>query len=439
MAGAAALGLALGGCGNDQSAQEAAKKPTVKLTVKGPSQEMNCASDPSVDSTRAFLEKAAQMFSDSYQETDVAVTVRMVALADEVEAITGSFDTADAPDVLYEAFFNMMGYIHTGRVVPLDDMVTDELRSDIHESAWSMGTVGDRLYMMPFLNMQNILIYRKEHFRSCGLDAYCNGGTRIQNWTMDEWTEILDALGEGLPVDVHPIAMYAKNNQGDTHIMSYLRAFGGTIFDDEGWFDLTNPETVEALAWLQGGVDRGWYPPHAENLEMKDCSELFSTNKMVIYNFNGANRSLYDDLENYGFVNYPGNVATAFFNGFEVFDNGDPERLKVAKDFVRFIYETPELLDLSAGTLPVCESVGHAYADQIVMLEDFVANEPHVVNFTNGSPNWQGNDDSVRSVFYPHIADLLAKRVTPQECAAELESDCNAAIEIGWQRSGLHR
>ena len=436
VAGLSALGLA--GCGAAPSSGTRDGRPRVELVLKSAAQEMNCVSDPSVDNTRAFLERAAQAFCDQYEDADVSVRVRMFALADEVEAVTGSFDTSDAPDVLYGSFFNMMGYVQMGRVVPLDDVISDELRSDIYDFAWSMATFDGKTYMMPFLDMQNVLIYNKRFFGDCGLDEYCEAGSEIQDWTMDQWTEVLDALAQGLPPDVHPLAMYAKNNQGDTHIMSYLRAFGGTVFDEDGLFDFQSPETVEALAWLQEGVERGWYPPHAENLEMKDCSELFSSKKLVIYNFNGANKNLYDDLENYGFVNYPGGVATSFVNGFEVFDNADPEKVRVAKDFLRYVYATPELLDLSAGTLPVSASVSRRYADQILMLEEFEANVGHVVNFTNNSPNWQGSDDSVRSVFYPHIADLLAGRVTPEECAAALDADCNAALEAGRGRTRLH-
>ena len=63
-------------------------------------------------------------------------------------------------------------------------------------------------YMMPFLTMQNILIYNKAYFRSCGLDSYCGEGTEIQNWTMDEWTEILDTLAvfrmRRIPAAFHP-------------------------------------------------------------------------------------------------------------------------------------------------------------------------------------------------------------------------------------------
>lgn len=165
---------------------------------------------------------------------------------------------------------------------------------------------------------------------------------------------------------------------------------------------------------------------------------MFSNRQLTLYNFNGSNPSLYDALDNYGFVNYPGNVATSFINGFMVFDNGDPEKIQAAKDFIRFIYETEALRDLSAGTLPVCRSVADKYASQITMLSDFTENNVHVVDFMNNSPNWQGTDSSVRSVFYPHIAALLSGQVTPEECAAGLNNDCNRALEIGRAKSTLH-
>ena len=35
------------------------------------------------------------------------------------------FDTEDATDILFEGYFNMAGYIHTGRVIPLDSLITE--------------------------------------------------------------------------------------------------------------------------------------------------------------------------------------------------------------------------------------------------------------------------------------------------------------------------
>jgi multiple sugar transport system substrate-binding protein len=272
----------------------------------------------------------------------------------------------------------------------------------------------------------------------CGLGNYVQDGVQIQNWTTDEWTYILDTLAQNLPSNVYPMAMYGKNNQGDTHIMSLIRAFGSGIFDENGNFDFESDEAVNALSWIQAGVDKGWYPPHPENLEIADAQELFNNNQLVFYIFNNGNIILYDNLEDYGFVNFPGNVATSFVTGFEVFDNGDDTKVQAAKDFIKYIYETDKWLELSAGNIPESKKTAEKYADRIIMLNEFSQNLPNVVDFMNSSPNWQGNDTSVRSVFWPNIHNLLMKTVTPEECAQALDADCNKALEIGRESSTLH-
>jgi hypothetical protein len=56
----------------------------------------------------------------------------------------------------------------------------------------------------------------------------------------------------------------------------------------------------------------------------------------------------------------------------------------------------------------------------------------------DNSPNWQGDETSVRSVFWPQIHELLLGTVTPEECARALDKDCNKALRIGRVNSRLH-
>ena len=113
------------------------------------------------------------------------------------------------------------------------------------------------------------------------------------------------------------------------------------------------PEAVQGLKWIQDGVERGWYAPHPELLEIMDLQQLFQADRLAIYMFNNASYMLYDNIEEeYGFVNFPGNIATSFITGFEVFDNGDEMKIQVAKDFLKYIYEDEELMDISAGNIP---------------------------------------------------------------------------------------
>ncbi|MCM1160463.1 MAG: extracellular solute-binding protein [Roseburia sp.] len=429
-----ALALCCGlltGCGSKP-------KEEVTLIIKVPNLVMNSVSNPDIADATQFLQQAGEAFAAQYKEANVTIRVESFLYVDEMAAITDSFDTEDATDILYEGYFNMASYLHTGRVVPLDDIISDELRSDIDAASWAMSMANGKTYMMPFSNMQNILIYNKELFQSCGLEKYIADTVTIQNWSTEEWTDILDTLAAKLPEQTYPMMMYGKNNQGDTHILSYIRAFGSTIFDEEGHFDLENDAAVKALTWLQNGVDKGWYPPHPENLEISDCNELFSNGQLAIHIFNNASFGLYSSMENYGYVNFPGNIATSFVTGFEVFDNGDERKVQTAKDFIQFIYENDEWLDLSAGNIPVSGKVSAKYQNQIIMLDEFTKNAVNVVDFMNNSPNWQGEDTSVRSVFWPNIHELLAKTITPQECAKRLDEACNAALEAGRANSVLH-
>ncbi|MCM1123964.1 MAG: extracellular solute-binding protein [Eubacterium sp.] len=421
----------LAGCGGKATKE-------VTLIIKVPNLVMNSVSNPDIVDSNTFLQQAGEAFTAQYEEADVTIRLETFDYVDEVKAITGCFDTEDATDVLYEGYFNMASYLHTGKVVPLDDIISDELRNDIDAASWAMSTANGKIYMMPFLSMQNILTYNKQLFRDCGLEKYIADTVTVQNWTLEEWADILDTLAANLPNQSYPMMMYGKNNQGDTHIMSYIRAFGSPIFDADGHFDFENDAAMEALEWIQTGVDKGWYPPHPENLEISDCNELFSNGQLAIHIFNNASFGLYGDMENYGYVNFPGNVATSFVTGFEVFDNGDELKIKVAKDFVKFIYENDEWLDISAGNIPVSSKVSEKYQDQITMLDEFTKNAVNVVDFMNNSPNWQGDNTSVRSVFWPNIHELLSKSVTPQECAKMLDESCNAALDAGWENSVLH-
>ena len=242
------------GCG-----KKAEEKKDVTLIIKVPALILNSVSNPDLLEAATFLKQAGDAFAAQYEEANVTIRLESFDYVDEVKAITGSFDTEDATDILYEGYFNMASYIHTGKVVPLDDIISDDLRKDIDDASWEMSMANGKTYMLPFSSMQNILIYNKKHFESCGLEKYLSNQTEIQNWTMEEWTEILNTLAEKLPKRTYPMMMYGKNNQGDTHIMSLMRSYGSAIFAEDGNFDFESEETVQALEWIQEGVDKGWY------------------------------------------------------------------------------------------------------------------------------------------------------------------------------------
>ncbi len=408
---------------------------TVHLLIKVPRTSHDVVFDDSISQVDQVLTRMVDAFEESYDKAKVDIEVEVFEQNEYDRAVVDSFDTDKAPDMLYGDYFNISTYIHTGRVVPLDDVVTPEVRDGVFDYLWEMSTIEGKVYMMPYLARQNVLAYNKELFHAAGLDGYVRDGV-IQSWTREEWEQVLDALAANLPEGTFPMMMYAHSSQGDTHVMTLLRSAGSPFFDDEGRFALSEPAGVEALRWLQDGVARGWYPPHAENLEIEDCSSLFRNGQLAIYMVNNVSLGRYGD--SIGLVNFPGpgpeGCATTFVSGFEVFDNGDARTVQAAKDFIAYVYGDAGWLDYAAGTLPASQAVAERYGDDIPGFDLFRANARNVVDFTGTNPNTRG----VREVFYLCMADLLRGEATPEEVAAAIDGQCNRAIDEGWAASELH-
>ena len=313
---AAAGALPLAGC----SGLPFTGAAPVRLVVKVPRTGHDVVFDDSISQVEMVIQGMADEFQRTYaRPVDVEVIVFEQNQYDE--AVEGSFDTDKSPDVLYGDYFNISTYIRTGRVVPLDDVATPAIRDDLFDDLWNMGVVEGRAYMMPYLARQNVLAYNKEMFRNAGLGEFIAEG-EITAWSLSEWTRILDALSASLPEGSFPMMMYAGSSQGDTHIVTLLRSAGSNIYDEAGHFNLSAPEGVSAFRWIQDGVGRGWFPPHAENLEIEDCSSLFRQGQLAIYMVNNASITRYGDAV--GLVNFPGpdadGSATAFDSGFQILD-----------------------------------------------------------------------------------------------------------------------
>ena len=409
------------GCGAESQPEQ------VNLLIKVPALQMTSISNDEVIDAETFMNLAVSEYRKTHENVNVIIDV--VDMTDMQRAVTGTSGTDSAPDIVFGGYLNIAGYVYYGNVVPLDDIITNEMRHDISDYLWAQGEINGKTYLIPFMSYQNIMSYNKELFRECGLDKYISKKDyEIQNWSIDDWNIILDTLAEKLPAGSYPMMMYAGDDQGDTHIMALLSAFGGNMYTADGKFDFESEEIIKALTWIRDGVDRGWYMPHSENLVISDNHDKFNAGELALYHCNNANINT-DGIEQ-GYVNFPGNTATSFVTGFEVMDNGDDEKLATAKDFVKFIYNNDTLLECSAGEIPASNKVAKKYASQIDMLGAFSVNSSNIIDFMNGSANWQGSSDgtSVRDVFWVHIHELLAGDVSVEECAKRLNEDCNQAI-----------
>ena len=411
-------------------------KKNIVLILKAPILSFQASAvDNKMESSYDFLKKAGEEFASQYKYANVTVEVIQYDNAHELDNIEACYGTGDAADVLLNDYFTMEAHVHTGRVVSLDDCITDSLRDDIDDEFWEISRVSGKVYMMPYLYRQNVLAYNTELFRAAGLDKYIGDGNSIQTWTMEEWNEILESLRNSLPDTSYPLMMYARNNQGDTHIMSLIRSYGSNILDDSNHFNLEDEAGLAGLSWIRDCYNKRYMPGNAYEIDMITNYDMFKNSQLAIFPVNATSERNLDMP--YGLVNFPmldKGSNTSFLTGFEVFDNGDENRLQVAKEFVKYIYES-DYLDYSTTAIPCSRKTRDKYEQHLKPVDKYISNKDKHIIFTNGAPNWLG----VREIFYKHMQNLLNSDKSVEDIAKELDADANKAIDKGYNESLLHK
>ncbi len=376
---------------------------------------------------------ASEKFKAQYDQYNVTFEISRYNYPDEKEQLADKHGSDEAADIFYAGSYNIATYAANGWLVSLDDIIDEKLRADIDETIWEQNSIEGKVYTMPFQQLQNTLLVNKTMMEEAGLHEYLPEKDTIAQWSTEEFNMILRKLKDALSEqNKFAMTMYAANNQGDSHIMTLLRAYGGSLYDETGRFAVNTPEGIRALEWIQNMDAQGITPKGAENLELLDCVNLFYNGQIAICIGNLTNLW---DAWNKGLdvfaANFPSldgaGYCTSSTNGFCVFDNGDPDKIQVCKDFIRFIYMDEELMQYTLGTLPVSHSVTEKHRNEIRMLKAYDDNTKNAVDNIRNHLGWQ----EVRDVFYPNIRDLLMKKETPGETAAAIDRSCNAALEQG--------
>lgn len=426
------LSVCMIGCGPNQ------KNEKVVLTIKMPPVGLGNILDLGEKRIYDLFVEVTEKFQSKYQEYDVEFKINEYNYQDEQTQIADKYGTEEAADIMYSGSWNIPQYVANEWMVSLDDILDDELKSDIDQNILNQNSIDGHLYTMPFQQLQNTLMVNKTMMKKAGLDDYIPANDQIAQWSTDDFNFILQQLKKSLS-DSHqfPMMMYAANSQGDNHILTLLRAYGSHIYDEKGNFNVNTSEGIKALEWIEEMNRKGIIPKGSENMELMDNMNLFNNQQLAICIGNLTN--LWDswnkdiDIFTANFPSLDGKgYATSSTNGFCIFNNGDETKIKVAKDFIRFIYTDEDLMKYTLGTLPVNHSVVEKYKDQIKMLEAYCNNEVNFVDNIQNNLNWQG----VRDVFYLNIRELLMNNSTPKQTAKDIDQSCNKALEKGKQDIG---
>ena len=389
----------------------------------------------------SFFKHAADRFATEYKDHKVKVNVEVIAGDQRDELLNVNLNGGTPPDIFFESVFAMGDYAHRGALVPLNDIVDDEAKKDIAQSHWDSVTFGNDVYFYPFSHNPGTLAYNADMFKAAGLEQYVGGEYEIKTWNLADYENILNTLKGKLPKDkysnAYPMGLFALNNQADTWNLAYLRMFGNEFFDKDGKLIVDDAKGVKAAKWLKKIYDDGLTNPGVESVSSNDVNAMFQnqqlaisfTNSILLSNAKADMESGKAPKFDMRLANIPSEsgdpLTFTYVTGAAVFDTKDETRIKVSKDFVKFISTDPELVKASKNGVPVRTSVADEFKAEKPYFEAYAANDQYMFNFTGNVPGYS----QLRQVLYPELQALYTGEKSAQEVVKSYQSNGNRVIE----------
>ncbi|OCA87004.1 sugar ABC transporter substrate-binding protein [Bacillus sp. FJAT-27986] len=389
----------------------------------------------------SFFKHAGEKFAAEYKEHKVKVNVEVIAGDQRDELLNVNLNGGTPPDVFFESVFAMGDYAHRGALVPLNDIVDDESKKDIAESHWESVTFGEDVYFYPFSHNPGTLAYNADMFKAAGLEEYIGGEHEIKTWNLADYEKILKNLKGNLPKDKYsnafPMGLFALNNQADTWNLAYLRMFGNEFFDKDGNLIIDDAKGAKAANWLKKIYDDGFTNPGVESVSSNDVNAMFQNQQLAIsftnsILFNNAKADMESgkapkfDMRLANIPSESGDPLTfTYVTGAAVFDTKDETRIKVSKDFVKFVSTDSELVKASKNGVPVRTSVTEEFKAEKPYFDAYSANDQYMFNFTGNVPGYS----QLRQVLYPELQALYTGEKTAKEVVKSYQSSGNKIIE----------
>lgn len=432
--------VALAGCSSKESAKPKENKdqntievwltPQWKGTYKG---------DEKGADYDSFFKTAAKMYEK--ENPGKKIKVQVIPGEERDSKLSVATQTKTLPDVFFESSFAISNLAHQGLLAPLDSVIDEKSKADIGQSVWDNVSIKDKTYFYPFAQNPGMLVYNAEMFKKAGLEKYVAGEQNIASWTTDDFQTILTKLKDS-DDKVAPLGFYAKNNQGDTWTMMYLRMFGGKFFDKEGKLAINDKNGVKALEYIKELNDKKIITSGAESLTSNDVNAMFQ-NKQVAISFTNAvlYKGMMDSMEagtvnkfDVRLANVPsvdGPKSFTYVLGSAVFNTNGDKRTKLAKDFVKYYSENEELIKASMNFMPVRKSLVEKEKANNPLLETYINNDEYVINFSNNSPSYV----EIRNALFPELQAVLTGEKSPKEALNAFVEKGNKAVEDGLKNS----
>ncbi|GIP40818.1 bicyclomycin resistance protein [Paenibacillus sp. J31TS4] len=320
--------------------------------------------------TEPFLKKMVAEFEQA--NPDIKVKLQVVGWDVLEQSVNTMVSTKQTPDILnmntYAAFAD------DDLLVPLDEVLTPELKGKFYESFFKAGEMNGKAYGLPLLASVRGLYYNKELFEKAGI--------KEPPKTWEELRQTAKTIKEKTGVDGFGLPMTAFEGQAD--FSYYIWGNGGDWKKGDKWV-LNSPENVEGLQFMTDLVRKDKVTnPEPTAINRDELQKVFGAGKvgmMITANF--LPTILKADAPNlkYGVAPIPVNEGKQPFNlgvqDFLMVFKSTKNKDAVGK-FLSFLYEDKRYEEFmkNEGMLPATKPVGESMAKQDELTGQFISQLP---------------------------------------------------------------
>lgn len=254
-------------------------------------------------------------------------------------------------------------HIEQGVIESLDDLFTEEEKSDFYENALEAYTFDGKMYGIPNSLTVHSMLLNLELFEEAGVEAPENG-----EWTWEEFVDAAEKLtfdrdGDGT-IDVYGFSTYILPGYYEAWPFFYING-GQPLSDDLSEFAFDSPEAIEAIQQLAdlklvneaapvsmggsdvGGTFQAWASEEQRTVAMQPWATWAITSAQTTY------------PTDFMVANYPTGttgepITIGGVGGWTMFKQESEEKKKVVGEFMKFISTTDEqyLMSKSYGIFP---------------------------------------------------------------------------------------
>ncbi|MGW1764409.1 extracellular solute-binding protein [Streptomyces sp. NPDC002073] len=192
--------------------------------------------DTPATSSKAYWDKITERFAA--ENPGLEVEVDLYPWADVDREVTRMVKAGDAPDMALMGAYS--DFAAQGRLYEASDLLTVAAEANFLPPLVEAGSVGNKLYGLPFVASTRLLFYNEELFEKAGVDA-------PKTWSQ------LKRAAEALKADgvKTPYALPLGPEEAHAEAMIWELSNAGGYADGSGGYSIASDQNVQTFRWIK--------------------------------------------------------------------------------------------------------------------------------------------------------------------------------------------